>query len=113
MQQPMESHELRELVAATWSELKASGCSADILWMKYRLLGGTAKIDAFKTWLRGSRIPDADQYDVMASVLNDELNEAGKEMMLPRLVLVAPRGGGVPLKGVESDDILYCRLRAS
>lgn len=60
---------------------KAAKLSQDDLWFRYKQVGGTIGLAAFKNYLRGLSDPQWNEYDCIAQVLNEALGEE----RLPRL----------------------------
>ena len=60
-------------------------------WLLYRVAGGEAGQDAFRSWVQGTTTPRVDDYPYLAAALNKRAREIGKEPLLPELPFL---GGG-------------------
>jgi hypothetical protein len=60
-------------------------------WLLYRIAGGQAGQDAFRSWVQGSTSPRIEDYPYLAAALNQRAREIGKEPLLPELPFHGPR----------------------
>lgn len=79
------NRELAGQIRAAWKE---SGLSQAEVWRLFRNAGGHQSDGTIKAWVQGWRIPQADDYDLLAAIINEALEAQGKQPMLPRLLLV-------------------------
>jgi hypothetical protein len=75
-------------------------------WLLYRISGGQAGQDAFRSWVQGSTSPRIEDYPYLAAALNKRAREIGKEPLLPELPLLGPdpEFGSLDLTGSYVSD---------
>lgn len=67
--------------AALESGRELAGLSVLDLWVAYWSIGGMATPQALMTYLDGTQVPEAGDYDVVAQAINDQF--IGREMDHP------------------------------
>lgn len=87
----------RDLIHTAFRE---TGDSVPNGWFLFRIAGGTAGQDAYRSWVTGDTLPQIDNSAVLFKALNDRLEELGKERTLPELPFPTfPPNRGNPLRG--------------
>ena len=70
---------------------RRAGCAVQQLWVLYLGLGGGADLFTLEAFLHGAcALPPAEQ-DILANVINEELDDRCRAAQVPYLVTLGPR----------------------
>ena len=72
-----------KVAAALERGRQAAGLSQDELWALYWNAGGDAKRSAVLSYLRAQTEPQVTQYNLLAKVINERLQELGQAPVVP------------------------------